>query len=305
MELFRAAAVRRVITPVAAAALVLGGCAPLVGARSLATMSPDGTTFHTIAVGAERRGFLLHRPATARARLPVLFVLHGTSANANVVMDESGMNAIADSIGALVVYPNGTGGIPYVRLFWNTDHCCATQPRDGADEIEMVRAIVDSLAGRFPVDRSRVGLIGFSDAGTMAYLMACDARTSGMLSAIGVISGEVPAGHCTPPVGVSTIVFHGTADHNIHYGQTAENVAAWAQRERCTQSARDTLPSVERRAFTHCADGAEVALYTILGGRHAWPGGKRSNVLAPRPTREVDASRLFAAFVLSHPRDVR
>ncbi|MDB4876761.1 MAG: lipoprotein [Gemmatimonadetes bacterium] len=288
----------------ALACVAITGCARLVGARGLSASAPDGTTFHQVPIGRDERTFLLHRPPGTPAHpLPVLFVLHGTSANANLAMEESGMNAVADSLGALVVYPNGTGGVPYIRLFWNTEHCCAGESRRGVDEIGMVRGILDSLARHFPVDRSRVGLIGFSDAGTMAYLLACDASET--LTAIGVISGELPESTCTPPAGVSTLVFHGTADRNIRYGRTAESVAEWAARERCAAPAVDTIPEVIRTTYSSCANTANVELYTILGGRHAWPGGARSWFLAPRPSRTVDASRLFAAFVLNHPRATR
>lgn len=275
----------------------------MLGARGLSFTSPDRTTFHEIAVGNDERTFLLHRPPGLRATgnpMPLLFILHGTSANANQAMAESRMNRVADSVGALVVYPNGTGGIPYFRLFWNTDHCCTGQTRKNVDEVAMVRTIVDSLARVFPVDRRRIGLAGFSDAGTMAYLLACDEPD--VLSAIGVVSGELPASNCAPRSGVSTIVFHGTADRNIRYGRTAEAVSEWAGRERCGGARTDTLPGVIRVDWVNCLGGAVVQLNTIIDGRHAWPGGERSWFLAPRPTRSIDASRAFAAFVIQHPR---
>lgn len=277
------------------------GCATIVGARPMSTSSPQRTTFHVLGVGQQRRGFLLHRPSATIVRpLPVLIVLHGTSANANVVMDESGMNAIADSIGALVVYPNGTGGIPYIRLFWNTEHCCGGAMGQGADEPGLVRAIIDSLDRRFPIDRSRVGVIGFSDAGSLAYSLACDAFET--ITAIGVIAGELPPTPCTPARGVSTLVFHGTADGNIRYGRTAEHVAEWAARQRCAGGRTTSTDALVHTAFRACNDASETELYTIVGGRHGWPGGRRSSWLAPRPPRSIDASRVFARFVMDHPR---
>src|SRR6201999_3562429 len=134
----------------------------------------------------DRRGFLLHRPLRPHGPMPVLIALHGSSANANTVMDESGLNAIGDSVGAIVAYPNGTGGVPYFRLFWNFEDCCGAGHRH-PDEAAMVRSLVDTLAAHFPVDRSRIGVIGFSDAGTLAYELAC---IDVGLSTIGIISGE-------------------------------------------------------------------------------------------------------------------
>lgn len=229
--------------------------------------------------------------------MPLLIALHGSSANANTVMDESGLNEIADRLGALVAYPNGTGGIPYVRLFWNFDDCCGAGHRR-PDEAAMIRALIDTLGRHFPIDRSRIGLIGFSDAGTLAYELAC--MHTG-ITAIGVISGVVPRDACRPDPAVSTAVFHGTADRNMRYGDTDARVAEWASREGCTGMHADTTAAFRRTTYEACNDAAVVTLYTIIGGRHAWPGGKRSWLLAPRPSRDVNASGLFSELVVSHP----
>jgi poly(3-hydroxybutyrate) depolymerase len=280
-----------------ATALALVGCAKLLGARPVGVDAATLTTFHELDASGDRRGFLLHRPSRAKGAMPVLIALHGSSANANTVMDESGLNRIGDSIGALVAYPNGTGGVPYVRLFWNFTKCCGANG-GRPDEAAMIRSLVDTLAAHFPVDRARVGLIGISDAGTLAYELGC---ADVGLSAIGVVAGEVPD-NCRPHRAIATVVFHGTADNNIHYGQTAERVADWARREGCRGVTADTTRDVIRTTHSPCDDGTVVTLYTIVGGHHGWPGGKRSWIFAPAPSGAVDASRVFARFVLEHPR---
>ena len=229
--------------------------------------------------------------------MPLLIVLHGSSANANTVMEESSLNEIADRLGTLVAYPNGTGGIPYVRLFWNYKDCCGPGHRR-PDEAAMIRALIDTLAEHFAVDRHRIGLIGFSDSGTLAYELAC--QHTG-ITAIGVISGEMPRDDCRPNPAVSTVVFHGTGDRNIRYGDTDARVAEWAAREGCSENHADTTAAFRHTVYSECNDGAIVMLYTIVGGRHAWPGGKRSWVFAPAPSRNVNASQIFADLVLSHP----
>lgn len=285
-------------TVMLAAASALASCAPLLGATRIGSPAPDGTSFHQIAVGADMRTFLMHRAPRLASPAPIFILLHGTSANANTMMAESGMNRIADSLGAIAIYPNGTGGIPYIRLFWNVAGCCSDASRP--NEAAMIRTIVDTLAGHYAVDRARIGVAGFSDAGTLAYLLACD--ESNVITAIGVVSGELPEHPCTPHPAISTLVFHGTADRNVHYGATREHVAEWARRESCGRARADTSEAIIHDVYTGCADDAVVELYTIRGGRHAWPGGRGSWIFAPRPSRAVDASRVFAAFVMSHPR---
>jgi len=297
--MFRARATTIVLICIAA---ILTGCARILGGTGLSAPGQTLTTFHEISVGSARRNFLLHHPPPPYTKpLVLLVLLHGSSANANVMMDESGMNAIADSIGAIVVYPNGTGEIPYLRLFWNEFGCCArAQGVRGVDEERMLAAIVDTLSRLYPIDRTRVGLAGFSDPGSMAYLIACD--QSGLWTTIGVVAGKLPSSSCSPKRGISTIVFHGTADHNIRYGTTATDVASWARRQDCASVHADSTTALEVADYSGCRDGAEVKLYSIVGGKHGWPGGKKSWFLAPSPPRAIDASRLFADFVVSHPR---
>ncbi len=282
----------------------MSSCARVLGATDLASPGEVRTTFHEIRVGGGRRNFILHRPPAPYTHLlPVFVLLHGSSANANVMMRESGMNAIADSIGAIVLYPNGTGEIPYFRLFWNELGCCGREGAvHGVNEEAMLSAIIDTVSKLYPVDRSRIALAGFSDPGSMAYLIACD--QSHTWSAIGVVGGRLPRTACVPARGVSTIVFHGTADSNIRYASTDSDVADWAQRLGCSSYRADPAPLLLITDYEGCKDGAEVKLYSIVGGKHGWPGGKKSWPLAPQPPRSVDASRLFASFVLSHSRAV-
>jgi polyhydroxybutyrate depolymerase len=58
---------------------------------------------------------------------------------------------------------------------------------------------------------------------------------------------------------------------------------------------------VTRRAYTSCADGAAVVLYTVLEGGHTWPGG------GPLPewfvgttSNSIDATSLMWAFFGEH-----
>lgn len=299
---FQLVAARRSAPAWVGITLALAACARILGATDLPPQGEARTTFHEVRVGSARRNFLLHRPPSTGGRsLPLFILLHGSSANANVMMEESGMNSIADSIGAIVVYPNGTGEVPYFRLFWNESGCCSRAAgARGADEEGMLRAIVDTLSRLYSVDRTRIGLAGFSDPGSMAYLIACD--QSEMWTAIGVIAGKLPATACAPKRGVSTVVFHGTADHNIRYGTTAADVDSWARRQGCGGGAVDSTSAAIVARYSGCRDGAEVRLYSLVGGKHGWPGGKKSWLLAPNPSRAVDASRVFADFVVSHPR---
>ena len=283
----------------AALLALLSACAQVLGVTPIDRATAGETTLHRIDVDGDRRAFLLHMPPRLAQPAPLLFVLHGTSATANVVMDESGMNRIADSVGAIVVYPYGARGIPYARLFWNVGGCCGrgSHPDEGA----LIRAIAALLEARHPIDRARIAVAGFSDAGTLAYAIACAEAPT--VTVIGVVSGRLPERSCVPSPAVSTVVFHGTADRNVRYDHTREHVADWAHRLGCRRARADTTAALIDDSYDGCADGAVVVLHTIVGGRHAWPGGRRGWFLAPPASRAIDASRAFAAFVMAHPRE--
>ena len=58
---------------------------------------------------------------------------------------------------------------------------------------------------------------------------------------------------------------------------------------------------VIRRAYTGCANGAAVVLYTVNGGGHTWPGGKpMPEELAGFTSNGVDATSQMWAFFREH-----
>ena len=56
--------------------------------------------------------------------------------------------------------------------------------------------------------------------------------------------------------------------------------------------------------FGPCADGTDVAIYTIDGGGHAWPGGEpvRGFVNHGNTPRDFDAGEVIWDFFKRHPR---
>jgi polyhydroxybutyrate depolymerase len=112
------------------------------------------------------------------------------------------------------------------------------------------------------------------------------------------------------------ISFHGTADPIVKYGGGRNPIGPgefpsilswtenWARRNQCDAGPIDSVvaPDVSRREYTHCADSADVLLYTVRGAGHQWPGGKAlPQWLAGHATNAVDATSLMWAFFRDHP----
>ena len=75
-----------------------------------------------------RRSYIFHLPKNdnffENESVPLFFVLHGASGNADQIMENTGMNKIADKENFIVVYPNGTGLFSEYVLSWNAGQCC-------------------------------------------------------------------------------------------------------------------------------------------------------------------------------------
>ena len=73
--------------------------------------------------------------------------------------------------------------------------------------------------------------------------------------------------------------------------------AVWAQRDGCDIQPRVSQAglNLSRQQWTGCASGTEVDLYSIVGGKHGWPGG------SGEPSVDFDAARMIWDFFNSHP----
>lgn len=301
----------------ALATLALDGCL-LGGSEPLAPVSQaPGTAQHGVQVGALTRTFLLHVPPKRPRRLgrhvayPLVIVLHGSGANAETVRRMSGMDAIADAERFLVAYPNGTTGRLGLQSDWNAGECCGTAESQNVDDVAFIRQLVDSLASRMPVDRDRVFVAGFSDGGRMTYRIACE--LGAQIAAVAVISGSLVDAHCDPRRPVPLIAFHGTSDQDVAYADSSYStprrsppsaadsappaIRFWSASNGCqTVTLKRQSPHVTQMHFDQCA--AEVVLYTVEEGLHAWPGGASDG---QEPTSEIDASSLAWRFFARHP----
>jgi polyhydroxybutyrate depolymerase len=291
--------------------------------QSSGTAWGAGTAEHSISVGSDNRTFLLHVPAIRRRNrlgvsigYPLVIVLHGSGAEGQTVRRQSGLDVLADSLRFAVAYPNGSNSLLGFGSDWNAGTCCGNAARSHVDDVAFIRGVIAETSRRLAIDPKRVFVAGFSDGGRMAYRVACDMSTT--VAAIGVVSGSLVYDHCFPTRPVPVIAFHGTADPEVPYRDSALTLSTapvaaaaaslppairfWSAIDRCSGlTVRRDAPSVTRATFTPCA-GADVVLYTVEGGLHAWPGGEKDGSDGQRPTTELRATNAMVQFFLRHPR---
>lgn len=298
---------RNGLTVVLAAALV-----------ALVASEPEYYTHETVAgdylkkidVGGRRREYRLHLPSgyNGTRRLPLVLAFHGSSASASVIERETSLDDIADSLGFIVVYPEG------LHRGWNTEECCRYSFMQHVNETAFVSAMLDHLESGGAVDPARVFATGYSDGGTLSFLLACNLPTR--ITAIAAVSATLfdPLPACDISRPVSVLIIHGTGDTHIPYrGQrgakadvrarhqmlSAPEVAQfWVERDGCGATPRTTRTGRVVRSEYNCPHSASVLFYTIEGGEHGWPGGGRGWIFSPVPPSDMNATDSIVSFFL-------
>lgn len=251
-----------------------------------------GWSARTLVSGGRERCYSLYVPPGYDPSQPVPLVvsLHGFAMNPESQAVVSRWHELADRVGFLVAYPQGTS----FPQRWGSYGSWGV---GGVDDVQFLHDVLDDLAAVAAVDRSRVYVNGLSNGGGMSVRIGCEAAAQ--VAAIGSVAGAVVnLQDCNPSRPVPAIVFQGTADPLVNYegGRLSwfglrwgaeltciprvflgveDWVAIWAEGNGC-----DPLPEaiplqgdVRGVRYTGCEQDAEVILYTIESGGHQWPGG--------------------------------
>lgn len=289
------------------AASVAAGCARPRGTVSGAGPLDPGTRVEHLRVDGGDRTYALHvPPALPRgARVPLVIILHGYGGSGAHIEQVTGFSAAADSAGFVVAYPDGERSLT-TRPHWDVFAAHSV-------DIDYLRALIDTLERREPIDPARVYVAGFSNGAFMSYRVARE--LAGRVAAIGVVSGTIgrrqaPPASLLPPRPVPAIIFHGVADDVVPYddlhgrqGRLRGLVSAprsaerWAEANGCSAAARvDTVDDGDaiRTTYGACRGGGDVVFYAIPRGGHAWP-------LPARAGARVPATALIWAFFAAHP----
>jgi polyhydroxybutyrate depolymerase len=236
-----------------------------------------GDSVQSINSAGGTRSYRLHVPKQYKTGTPMALVLnfHGYGQSAAQQEKYSGLNAVADTQGFLVVTPEGSSS----PQGWNI---VGIYDEDGVDDVGFVRDMLSVLSNQLCIDQARIYATGHSNGGEMASQLAC--MLSDTIAAVAPVSGAVwqrCSGRAFP-----IISFQGTADQNVLYDWSAPTVTK-------------VTAHVSRQNYQKCQ--ADVVFYTIDGGGHTWPGSKVSGGAGP-VTTEINASNLIWTFFLNHPK---
>ncbi len=307
---------------VALAATVPGVSSPRVA--SAATCSPlphaSGNVTRTLVSSGITRTYELHIPPSydGVTALPLVLNFHGLGSDIFQQVFVSDLYPRANAQGLLIATPlgNSTSGQPLNH--WNP----VALGGSSADDVLLTSKIIDDVAAQVCVDVARVYAAGMSNGAQMSVRLGCS--LSSRIAAIAPVGGVYYPPMFTPSpescpgtLPMPVIAFHGTNDGSIPYNggpgpfglqfRDIDDVVmpAWAARNGCSSTPSTSLaaPGVNFTAYSGCADGAAVQLYTVFdfdgngpgtaGGGHIWPG---SPYAPAGHTNAIEATDLMLSF---------
>jgi polyhydroxybutyrate depolymerase len=286
---------------------------------------PTNLHERSVDVNGVRRTFLT-APANAPGG-PLLIVLHGAGGAGLGMAALTGLAVRGPASGFTVVFPDGVGGV------WNDNRDApGLRRREGVDDVEFLRRLVDDQAIAGIVDRNRVFLTGISNGALLAEHVARHNLLP--VHGIGLVAGSATVrsreAMPRPRVPTALVAFAGTADPLIPYGggpigplgrvvgrrsqrqsEPARGVAVGIETVAVDWAAVNGLlamPAVEQvavppddlpvtRLTWQAPSALSVVVHKIDGGGHTWPGAAQylpARFVCP-VARTLDASAIMLA----------
>lgn len=301
----------------AAVLLVLAGCSSSDGAgpdrsssangssdaavASSTTLgcSPPASGEQTVEVGGVERTFDVYVPDDLRSPAPLLVLFHGFASSKEEMATKTGLDRSAPAAGVVLVVPQGAGD----PAGWNV----ITGFEEDSAFIDAVLAPLDAEAC---IDSESIWLAGFSAGSAFSAVYGCFGAER--FAGLGLTAG-LPPPICPPDATPQVVVVHGTDDLVVPYGggdqavgDTAvplgavpDSVAGWAERAGCQAEPLEGAAGadVQSRTWNGCAGGSSVALLTVQGGGHAWPGSVEPMGFGPTSQTFSDSCVLLASIV--------
>lgn len=276
-----------------------------------AAQIPYGTSHGSLHHQGQERTYRLYVPRSVEAepRLPLVVALHGGLGSGDQFAENSQFEALAESEGFAVVFPDG------MDRTWNAGTCCGGAARNAVDDVDFLASLVASLRERLPIGDERVFVTGHSNGAMMAFRLACE--RSDLVAAVAPVAGSLEIPTCAPSRGVHLLAIHGDSDRshpleggegprsisNVSYASMEESLRRWTTGFGCAETpAVNTEGALTTTTWEDCMEGTTASLVVIAGADHPWPGGKMPERTLPNqgvPSGELDATRAVWEFFAS------
>ena len=226
--------------------------------------------FFNINVNGQTRKYLLYVPNNVKDSAPLVMSLHGAGGVVAVDSHDPDFNAIADKDGFIVAYPQGLqttfpglGGMQAPG--W-------TSTGEENFDTDFLKAVVEDIDAKYPLDRQRLYCCGFSNGGMMTYVMAN--TCSHIFAAFAAISGypinEFHLHHCSERP-VPFLHIHGKADDFVKYSLVPNIIDNMVARNGANPVPTTTTKSGKytKNVFEACEGSFPIVFYEIDGMGHS------------------------------------
>lgn len=267
-------------------------------------------------------------------KVPVVVCLHGGGGDSRV-SSSMGLTPLAEREGFVAVYPSA------LNKHWNDgrDSPMFQEHDRTVDDVSYVMAVLDQVKAKYPVDSNRVFAMGLSNGGFFAQKLAIEhSETFAAISVVIATMGKPLSETFQPTKPVSVLYMNGTEDPLMPYEggavgiritpfryrqmeaprgraiSTDQAIALWAKYNGTQEkpSVAKTLPNqspsdgstIEYTLWDEGKQGTAVALYKVVGGGHAIPGGVQYLPVSVigRPNQDAMGLELIWDFFQQHAR---
>ena len=237
------------------------------------------------------RQYIYYEPTELNEQLPLVFVMHGFTGDANDIKNYSKMNDFADQYGFAVCYPRGTvdsGG----NRFWNVGY--AFHQNETVNDVGFLTELAVYLQDTQALNPDYTFATGMSNGGEMCYMLACQAYDT--FKAVAPVAGmilQVILDECDESPAIPIFEIHGSQDNVTPLSGDPNNNDGWgaypsiqstinyfAEKNECTTVVNGLVPDIdtsdnsfiESEKHLNGINENEVGYYKVVGGGHDWPG---------------------------------
>ncbi len=188
--------------------------------------------------------------------LPVMLHFHGWQRQGTLVVKHSRISGATRKRGVLLLAPNGFGKS---WDFWSSN----------SPDTAFADAIIEDAAKRYPIDRSKIFISGYSFGSAMAWRFACE--TKHPVAALLSVSGTLRQSEVCGSIPNEVRHVHGTSDTVMDFpfgsgGDTTYPVQLWRDAKNCGEGAKSGSWSIQpkdtfvRTNWEDCEDGGIVRI---------------------------------------------
>ena len=237
------------------------------------------------------RQYIYYEPENLNQQMPLVFVMHGYTGDANSIRNYSQMNDFADQYGFAVCYPRGTvdgGG----NRFWNVGY--AFHPNETVDDVGYLTQLAQYLQQSNGLNPDYTFATGMSNGGEMCYMLACQGYDT--FKAVAPVAGMILQDildDCDAAPGIPVFEIHGSQDgvtplagdpdNNDGWGSypsIADTIDYFVEKNGCTTLIEGSVPNTDTsdgsfivsEKYINGVNQNEVWYYKVVGGGHDWPG---------------------------------